>query len=130
MKQYTALRVWLLVNNCSRSGLGLWGLTPLSTIFQLYRAVVQFFDLNVKIYIYIYIYIFGNVYTDCLQLKLADIFVIHVIENETYNARFTFCVHPWIICFFDQVIYIHGCLYSLNGFSLSVLLLVLFKYFG
>ena len=57
MKQYTALRVWLLVNNCSRSGLGLWGLTPLSTIFQLYRAVVQFFDLNVKIYIYIYIYI-------------------------------------------------------------------------
>ena len=125
MKQYIALRVWLLVNNCSRSGLGLWGLTPLSTIFQLYRAVVQFSDLNVMIYIYIYR--FGNVYTDCLQLKLADIFVI--IENETYNARFTFCYHPWIIWFFDQVIYIHGCLYSLNG-SLSVLLLVLFKYFG
>ena len=53
MKQYIALRVWLLVNNCGRSGLGLWGLTPLSTIFQLYRAVVQISDLNVKIYIYI-----------------------------------------------------------------------------
>ena len=57
MKQNIALRVWLLVNNCSRSGLGLLGLTPLSTIFQLYRAVVQFSDLNVKIYIYIYIYL-------------------------------------------------------------------------
>ena len=53
MKQYIALRVWLLVNNCSRSWLGLWGLTPLSTVFQLYRAVVQISDLNVKIYIYL-----------------------------------------------------------------------------